>query len=328
MIICRTPLRISFLGGGTDLPDWLKINKGQVISTTINKFGHIFFQEKDDLFNYKYKIRYYLNEEAKRLKNIKHPVVKSCLNYYNLKDKILHITFDGDLPARSGLGSSSNFTAGLINTINHFKNKNLTKKKLANETIFFEHKILKEHIGYQDQIAVSYGGLNHIEFKKKKFKVSNIKLTSKKQKELNQSILLCYTNRQRSASKIEKSKIKNIHKHKKIYEEIYKITTEALKLIKSKNKKGWIKDFGNLVNKYWYLKKKLDKKVSNQYIDKLCQSFLKSGAFGVKLLGAGSGGFILILAKPKVQKIIIKKNIKLRFVKTKIEDKGSQIIYS
>ena len=206
--------------------------------------------------------------------------------------------------------------------------KQLAKKKLANETIFFEHKILKEYIGYQDQIAVSYGGLNHIEFRKKNFKVTNIKLTTKKRRELNQSILLCYTNRQRSASKIEKNKIKNINRHKKIYKEIYKITTDALKLIKSKNNKKWLKDFGNLVNKYWSLKKKLDKKVSNQYIDKLCKSFLKNGAYGVKLLGAGDGGFILILAKPKVQKRIIKNHGKLRFVKTKIEDGGSKIIYS
>ena len=168
MIICKTPLRISFIGGGTDLPAWLENDSGQVISATINKYGHIFFQEKDDLFNYKYKIRYYLNEEAKNLNNIKHPVVKSCLDYYNLKKNILNITFDGDLPARSGLGSSSNFTAGLINTINQFKNIKLSKKQLAEETIFFEHKILKEFVGYQDQVAVSYGGLNHIKFSKKK----------------------------------------------------------------------------------------------------------------------------------------------------------------
>ena len=328
MIICKTPLRISFLGGGTDLPEWLNNNDGQVISATINKFGYIFFQEKDDLFNYKYKIRYYLNEEARNIKNIKHPVVKSCLEYYNLNKKILHVTFDGDLPARSGLGSSSNFTAGLINTINHFKNIKLNKKRLAKETVFFEHKILREFVGYQDQIAVSYGGLNHIKFSKKKFKVTNIKLSPKKRNGLNQSILLCYTNRQRSASLIEKNKIKNIKRFKKIYKEIYDLTTDALKVLKSKKNKNWLRDFGSLINKYWSLKKQLDKKVSNRYIDKLCSNFLKSGAFGVKLLGAGNGGFILILARERVQRKIINNHKKLKFVKAKIEDSGSKIIYS
>ncbi len=327
MIICKTPLRISFLGGGTDLPRWLDNNKGQVISTTINKFGHIFFQEKDDLFNYKYKIRYYLNEEAKELKNIKHPVVKSCLKYYNLKEKIIHITYDGDLPARSGLGSSSNFTAGLINAISNFKNIKLNKKQLAKETIFFEHKILKEFVGYQDQIATSYGGLNHIKFSKKKFKVTNIKLSSKRKEELNNSILLCYTSRQGSASNIEKNKIKNIKQHKKIYSQINNITSEALDIIKSQNNMNWLKDFGNLISEYWKLKKKLDRKVSSKKIDLLCDSFLNTGAYGVKLLGAGGGGFILILASKTVQKKIINNHKNYRFVKVKMENNGSRIIY-
>lgn len=326
MIICKTPFRITFFGGGTDMPQWIKNNDGQVINASINRYGFISFTEKDDIYDYKYKIRYYLNEEAKSLKNIKHPAVKNCLKHYNLSKQTLHITYDADFPARSGLGSSSSFTAGLVNTINFYKNKKISKSELAKQTIFMEQKVLKESVGYQDPIAASYGGLNHILFKKNNFIVKKMMLKKNKLNELNESILLCFTKQLRFAGNIEKIKNKDMYKNKNIYTEISLITDEALKLLKS-NDSNWLKEFGNLLNEYWNLKKKLNKNISNNKVNHLYNSFINEGAYGSKLMGAVNGGFMLILAKKNIQKKIINKFTNVRFVKVEIENFGSKIIY-
>lgn len=326
MIICRTPFRVSFFGGGTDMPKWFNNNDGQVINASINKYGYICFTNKDDVYDYKFKIRYYLNEEAKDIESVKHPVVKSCLKYYGLSNQTLHVTYDSDLPARSGLGSSSSFTTGLINTINYYKNKKISKKNLAKQTIFMEQVLLKETVGLQDQIATSFGGLNHIKFKKDNFIVKKISLENKKIKQLNESILLCYTGQHRFAYNIEKVKNSLIYKNRKIYEEIDLITNEGLKLLYSNNN-DWLKQFGNLLNNYWELKKSLSKNVSNSLVDNLYSSFINEGVYGAKLMGAGNGGFILIIANKVIQKKIIKKFYKLKFVKIMIDNSGSKIIY-
>lgn len=308
------------------MPKWYKKNGGQVVNASINRYGFISFTKKDDVYNYKYKIRYYLNEEAKNLSSIKHPVVKSCLKFYNLSEETLHITYDADLPAKSGLGSSSSFTTGLINTINFYKNANISKEILAKQTIHMEQNILKETVGNQDQIAASYGGLNHIIFEKERFVVKKIKLKKNNFKILNESILLCYTDQQRQADKIEKFKNKRMSENKSFYNEISQITSEALKLLKSNNN-SWIKEFGNLLSEYWFIKRSLSKNISNSKIDELYQNFLKNGAYGAKLMGAGSGGFMLILANKNTQKKLIRKFNKLKFVKVEIENFGSKIIY-
>ena len=168
MIICKTPFRVSFFGGGTDLPEWLKSNDGQVISTSINKYGYILLRESEKINEYRYNIRYYLNEKTKVIDKIKHPVVRECLKYFKNKSKTLNITYDGDLPSRSGLGSSSSFSVGLINSIYFLNDWKINKLKLAKEAINFEINILKESVGFQDQITTSFGGFNHIYFKKNK----------------------------------------------------------------------------------------------------------------------------------------------------------------
>ena len=328
MIICKTPFRVSFFGGGTDMPDWTEMHDGHVINSTINKFGYIFFREAKDIKNYKYKIRYYLNEEAKNYEDIKHPVIKSSIKHYNLQKKRLHITYDGDLPSRSGLGSSSSFTTGLINVIQNFEKKKLSKKQIAKETIKFEHKILNEDVGYQDQIAAAYGGLNYIKFKKENFYIKSLEPYKNIKKILNDSIILFLVAGKRNASSIEKIKNKKILQNYQIYKDIFDVTNEALKIIKSNKVNGFLGKFGNLLNEYWRLKKSLDSSVSTDEIDYYCKSFNKLGASGCKLMGAGSSGFILILANPEVQKKITDKFNKKNFIKINLENKGSQIIYS
>jgi D-glycero-alpha-D-manno-heptose-7-phosphate kinase len=328
MIICRTPFRLSLFGGGTDMPKWIKNNNGQVINATINRYGYLYLTKKDDIYNYKYKIRYYLNEEAKSFEQIKHPVIKKCIEHYNLKNKKLHITYDGDLPSRSGLGSSSSFTTGLINTINEFHNRKLSKYNLAKEVIYFEHKILKENVGYQDQIAATFGDLNFVKFKKDKFNVFPLNKYKSKKKILNESMLLFFVEGKRIASSIESKKNKKIKKNYRIYKDIYDLTNEAMGTIQSNNNNKFLKNFGSLLNEYWGLKKNIDKSVSNEKIDYFCKNFIKLGANGCKLMGAGSSGFILIIADKDSQKKITNKYGKNYFIKIQLEDKGSQIIYS
>jgi D-glycero-alpha-D-manno-heptose-7-phosphate kinase len=328
MIICKTPFRVSFFGGGTDMPGWTNENNGHVINSSINKFGYIFFREAKNIKNYKYKIRYYLNEEAKSFEKIKHPVIKKCIEYYNLKNKKLHITYDGDLPSRSGLGSSSSFTTGLINTINKFHNRKLSKYNLAKEVIYFEHKILKENVGYQDQIAATYGDLNFVKFRKDRFKLFPLNKYKSKKKILNENMLLFLVEGKRNASSIESKKNKKIKDNYRIYKDIYDLTNEAMATIQSNNNNKFLKNFGSLLNEYWKLKKNIDKSVSNQKIDYFCQNFIKLGANGCKLMGAGSSGFILIIADKDSQKKITNKFGVDNFIKIQLEDQGSQIIYS
>ena len=170
MIICKTPFRVSFFGGGTDFPLWYKNNEGAVLNTTINKYSYIILRDLPNIFEYGYRLRYYKTEQVKKLSQIKHNAYREILKNYNFKFNCLEIVHNADLPALSGLGSSSSSSVGLINALNKFKNKKITKKKLAQITINIEQNILKENSGSQDQIATSYGGFNYIKFKQSKFK--------------------------------------------------------------------------------------------------------------------------------------------------------------
>ena len=175
MIITRTPFRISFFGGGTDLPSWLENNDGHVISTTINKYCYINLRILPKIFDYNYRLRYYKTEETLNIDEIKHNSIRACLKHLKLSNKKIEIVHNADLPAASGLGSSSSFTVGLINTINNLLNIKTKKNFLAKKAIYIEQKILRESVGIQDQISTSYGGFNYIKLNKKDFKVIKIK---------------------------------------------------------------------------------------------------------------------------------------------------------
>ncbi len=232
------------------------------------------------------------------------------------------------MPSRSGLGSSSSFTTGFIKTINDYQKNKLSKKQIAKEVIKFEHKILNEDVGYQDQISATYGGLNYIKFTKKKFFVKSLNPYKKIKKILNESIMLFLIEGKRNASSIEKIKNKKILQNYKIYKDIFDITDEGLKIIKTNKENDFLKKFGNLLNEYWKLKKSLHTSVSSDEINYYCEKFIKLGASGCKLMGAGSSGFILILADPEAQKRIENKFNKKNFIKINLENNGSQIIYS
>lgn len=324
MIISKTPYRISFFGGGTDFPAWYNRHGGKVISTSINKYSYIVIRNLPKIFKYKFRIRYYFREETNSKNKIKHPVVRELLKLYpNIKN--IDITHHGDLPARSGIASSSSFSVGLINSIYALQNKRINKKKLSKQAIFFEQKILRETVGSQDQVITSYGGFRVINFEKDSITTNLIKYKNTVN-ELEKWCQIFFLGNQRLASELEKKKFEFINKKKNfILNEMLKITNEAEILLESNNKNN-ILYFSQLLDEQWKLKKMLNSSVSSKKIDEMYEFAKKNGAVSGKILGAGGGGFFLLLTPPWLQKKLEKK-IKLPNVAIKFEDQGSQIIF-
>ena len=327
MIICRTPLRISLFGGGTDFEEWFENNEGMVISMSINQYCYATLREIPDIHPFKYRLRYFKNESTNSIKEIKHKSIKAVLNNFDKRKNCLEIIHSADLPALSGLGSSSAFTVSLINLIYTNNQESITKRELANKSVYVEKKVLKEFVGYQDQFACSFGGFNIINFSQKKISVNPINIPQDKINGLLDNMILYFTGLQRHAQIIEKEKIKNINKNENFLKELHVNTLQAKDILYSK-KKSFLIEISKLLNQSWELKKKLSPGVSNKKIDELINLGLRNGASGAKLLGAGGGGFILYLTKNKVEKRkLVKKLSKFKVVNFKIDELGSQILY-
>jgi D-glycero-alpha-D-manno-heptose-7-phosphate kinase len=329
MIISRTPFRISFFGGGTDYPNWFQKNGGAVINCTINKYSYLFVRYLPPFFKYNYKIRYYKKEEILNIDQIRHPTIREVLRYFKLQNKKLDITHTSDLPAQSGLGSSSSLTVGLIHAISTLENIFLTKKELAYKAINIEYDILKENIGCQDQVISSFGGLNYINFEKNRnILVEKIFLNNSALEDFQESLLLIFTNLQRNANTIAKKQIQNIENNKsyKYLNEMNQLTDYAKNEIFSKKNIN-LRDLGSALNEQWKIKKKLANNITNDKINEVYNYGLKNGALGGKLLGAGNGGFILFVVNKKEKKRLIEKFKNLINVPIKIDSTGSQIVY-
>ena len=323
MIISRTPFRISFFGGGTDLPYWYEKYSGKVISTTINQYCYINLRTLPPYFKYNYRMRYFKTEEVFKINEIKHPSIREIIKFKKLRDR-LEVVHHGDLPAQSGLGASSSFSVGLINCIEALKGSLISKKNLANQSIHIEQKILKENVGSQDQVAAAFGGFNVIKFKKGNYEVNPV-LNSKNIQKLEESIVLVYSGLPRDAKNIEKEKKKNFNINKKYLIEIQKLTEKAQEKISySKNILG---DFSELMDEYWWLKQKLSSKVSNNTISNIFKIAKKNKALSGKVLGAGGGGFVLFLLKNKDRKNFLESLKNYMTLTPKFENLGSQIIY-
>lgn len=324
MIISRTPFRISFFGGGTDYPAWYRKNGGTVLATTINKYCYISARFLPPFFGYKYRIAWSKIENCKTIDQIIHPSVRAVLRFMKIS-KGLEIHHDGDLPARSGLGSSSAFTIGLLNALYALEGHMPNKHKLAKESIYIEQKILKETVGSQDQVLASYGGFNLITFHKDgEITLKPMTLSSSRIKELQNHLMLFYTGIARTASDIAKSYINDIKNRKKQLDYMQGLVTKAFELLNSRQD---IKDFGKMLNDSWQMKRSLSFTVSNQKIDRIYERALSYGALGGKLLGAGGGGFLLLFVPQSRQAKVRKEFSKLIHVPFKFEHEGSQIIF-
>ena len=326
MLISKTPYRISLFGGGTDYPSWYKINEGEVISASINKYVYISLRVLPNFFDHNYRISYSEIEEVKNIDNIKHKVVRELLKRYHKNREIgLEIHYDGDLPSRSGMGSSSSFVVGMINIFNSFQKKKLSKNTLAEKSIHFEQKILKENVGSQDQIATTFGGFNLIKFKKNdKFSVRQILNSKKKILKFENNLFLVFTGLTRNAHNIagKYSKNLNIEKYSNM-QLIQKITVEAKSILHGGNN---FDEIGHLLNEYWKIKKSLNKNITNPRIEGIYSHAISNGAIGGKLLGAGAGGFMLFYVPKKNHKIFLNSMKKNCVIPIKFENKGSQLI--
>jgi D-glycero-alpha-D-manno-heptose-7-phosphate kinase len=324
MIISRTPFRISFFGGGTDLPTWYKENGGSVLSTTIDKYCYISCRRLPPFFEYKHRIVYSKYEHVNEINEIVHPAVRETFRFMDIKEG-LEIHNDADLPARSGLGSSSAFTVGLLHALYALKGKMVSKMKLGLDAIHIEQNMIKENVGSQDQVAVAFGGLNKIGFSgNHNIEVTPITMSQKRIQKLQNHFMLFFTGFSRTASKIEAEKIKQVPNRKSELRTLHGMVDEAVKIL---NDEGDIVGLGTLLHESWKLKRVLSNNVSNSFIDHIYEIALKNGAIGGKILGAGGGGFIVFFVKPEDRECLKEALGFLLHVPFSFDTSGSQIVY-
>lgn len=328
MIISRTPVRISFFGGGTDYPDHYLANGGAVVGTTIDKYVYVTINRLSNFFEYKIRVGYSKSELVNSISDIVHPSVRECLRHKAI-DGNLDIHIVADLPARTGLGSSSAFTVGFLNAIYALEGKIVSKEQLANDALYVEQELIKENVGSQDQIHASYGGFNLIEFQSGKFKVQPIIISKEKRQTLEDSLMVFFTGQTRFATDILSEQVERTRaKDNDIFlKEMHAMVYDAVDIISNENENTFLKSLGSLLNESWSLKKSLSKSVSNQLIDDAYATALKAGALGGKIAGAGGGGFLMLLVDPSRKAEVREALNNLLEVKFKFEDTGSSIIY-
>ena len=324
MIISKTPFRMSFFGGGTDYPAWYMKNGGKVLVTTIDKYCYISVRELPPFFDHKYRIVYSKIESVKKIDDIVHPAVKAVMNYHGCSQG-LEIHHDGDLPARSGLGSSSSFTVGLVHALRALEGKISSKDQLARDAIHIEQDLIGETVGSQDQISTSYGGLNKIDFHQNgTFDVEPVILPARRRKVLSNHLMLFFTGFTRFASAIAESQINNMHKKSKELEKMREMVDQAIDLLQ--DEQSSINAFGELLDQSWSYKRSLSDQVTTPEIDEIYANAKKAGAIGGKLLGAGGGGFMLLFVSPDKQAAVREILNELIYVPFEFDDSGSRIM--
>jgi len=325
MIISRTPFRISFFGGGTDYPGWYLKNGGEVLATTIDKFCYLSCRYLPPFFDHKIRIVWSKNELCQDVNDIIHPAVRETLKYLTINTEGFEMYHQGDLPAGSGVGSSSSFTVGLVNAIYALQGEMVSKHQLAEKAIHIEQNLIGETVGSQDQISAAYGGFNHIRFLTNgSFVVSSMTIDQNRINELNQHLMLFFTGVLRRAEKIAESYVVNIETKEKQLRAMQKKVGDAITIL---NGSGSLDDFGKLLHEAWLEKSSLSKLVSNPYVDELYSVAREAGALGGKLCGAGGGGFMLLYVPPEKQPAVKNKFAKLLHVPFDFEHGGSKIIF-
>ena len=324
MIISRTPFRISLFGGGTDYPDWYLRHGGSVLGATIDKYCYLSVRRLPPFFQHKHRVVYSKIELTDEIEEIEHPAVRAVMREMRVRDG-LAIHHDGDLPARSGLGSSSSFTVGLLNTLYALRGQAVGCRKLAEEGIRIEQKVIGEAVGSQDQIWAAYGGINRIKFRQDgSFDVQPLIVDARRRKHLNEHLMLFFTGLSRQASEIAQDKIRNFEGRRSQLRALGAMVDEAAEIIQDRN--ADIREIGVLLNEGWRLKKELSERVTTSAIDKIYDSGIESGALGGKLLGAGGGGFLLLFVEPSKQVAVRERLSGLTRVSFEIGSPGSRIV--
>ena len=324
MVITRTPYRISFFGGGTDYPAWWRQHGGEVLGTTIDKYCYISVRSLPPFFKHKHRIVYSLIENVQTIGEINHPVVREAFNQLKVQGG-LEVHHDGDLPARSGMGSSSSFAVGLLNALHVLRGEFISKQDLAKEAIHLEQELIKENVGSQDQIHTAHGGFNRVVFCPNGDHVIEPVIVPPARKEaLEKHLLLFYTGISRFASEIAKTQIGNFSNREIELKEMAQMVPEALSILC--NSSTDIREFGKLLNQGWQRKRTLSNSVSNPAIDELYQKAIDCGGIGGKVLGAGGGGFLLVFAEPSHHQAVINGLDGLLHVPFQFENSGSRVV--
>ena len=324
MIITRTPLRISFLGGGTDYPEHFRQHGGQTFGAAIDKFSYLTVKRLVDLFDYSIRVNYSRTELVSSVDQIKHPAVRACLDFLKLTGGI-EISYVGDLPARTGLGSSSSFTVGLLYALHAFKGEMVDAQELAAEAVYVEQELIGELVGVQDQYLCAHGGIAHLQcYRQGKIALSPVPLSSERLANFQSHLMLFYTGISRFAQEILGEQLEQTTKGVLANDlhQLSDLVDQGLELLFSDKP---IACFGELLHAGWVIKRKLSSKISSSQIDNWYMRARNAGAIGGKLLGAGGGGFLLLLAKPEAHSEIRRQLSDLKQVSFNIEPSGSQL---
>jgi D-glycero-alpha-D-manno-heptose-7-phosphate kinase len=324
MVITSTPLRISFFGGGTDYPVWYREYGGSVLSTTINKCCYITCRQLPPCFEYHSRISYSKVENVTRNDSIQHPSVRACLQHMGI-DEGIEIHHVADLPARSGLGTSSAFTVGLLLGLCALRNQMRDKQALAAEAIYVERELLQEAVGAQDQVSAAHGGFNRINFHKDdSIEVNRILTAPHRLMELERHLALYFTGFSRTASEIAQEQLRVTPQKKQELQAMLQLVSEAEAIITSPNRP--LDEFGRLLHEGWQIKRSLTQKISTASIDEIYQAGLSAGALGGKLLGAGGGGFMLFYVPPERREALRMRLKKLLCIPLAFSNRGSHVV--
>ncbi len=323
MVITKTPLRISFFGGGTDYVEWSRNNGGSVLSTTIDKYLYISCRHRPPFFEHKSRIVWSQIENVQDHRDIQHPAVRAALEHLAVEDGV-EIHYDADVPARTGLGSSSSFTVGLLHALYALKGSMVTKEDLAATAIHIEQNLVKENVGSQDQIAAAYGGLNKILFHQDgRFEVHPVPIALSRLEELERHCMLVFTGFTRTASEIATEQIRCAKNNGNELNAMKGMVDQAITILSH----GSLDEFGKLLHEAWMLKRSLAGNISNSTIDAIYETGRRAGAIGGKLLGAGGGGFLLFFVPPEKRALVKMSLQHLLEIPFRFETGGSQVIF-
>jgi len=323
MIITKTPFRMSFFGGGTDIPEFFNENGGAVLSTTFDKYCYVNVRHLPRFFDYSTELTYSKTERVTKAEDIRHPAIRNAMKYLDMHE--IRLTYEADLPARSGLGTSSSFAVGMLDAFYALKGKYADKKKLADEAIYLERELCQEAGGLQDQIAASYGGLNRINFNANGYEVLPVIISPERKKKLNENLMMYFTGFTRFSSEIQKANQISAGEKKTQLKEMLALVDEAERILTDKNSD--LDEFGYLLDHTWKLKRKTGAKVSTSDIDLMYQTAIDAGASGGKLLGAGGGGFFIFYVQPDKQDAVRQAMRDLMHVPFEFENGGTRVIH-
>lgn len=323
MIITQTPFRMSFFGGGTDMEDYFREEKGAVLSTTFDKYCYVNVRHLPRFFDYSTELVYSRIERVTDLGEIEHPLIRNAMEMLDMHE--IRLNYEADLPARSGLGTSSSFAVGMLHAFYALKGKYVDKRKLADEAIYLERVLCGEVGGWQDQIAAAFGGLNRINFSVDGYEVIPVIVSSERKKKLNQNLMMFFTGFTRFSAEVQKQNADTRHNKRKQLREMYDLVEEAEAVLT--NKEADLDEFGRLLDHTWKLKQQTGFKISTDSIDSLYEKGINAGALGGKLLGAGGGGFLLFYVPLEYQHAVREAMNDLLYIPFQFENAGTRVLY-